>query len=226
MRRRLSFVLAVLTVAAGAALLAVAAVGATGSGRAPRPPVSVAVFVGGTPAGGGCTGVALLHVHYERPGVALTVLAAELPAAGAGGSSLLQLADTRGPQAAVDALARGGSAAGGWLWFDREGLETLTSGSLSDANAVTSPPAVLEAARRLTPPFGLPPLPAEQVGFWRTLLRGDWRPQLRVVSFENYVLAGGHVRTDLSMQAVAALGQALRLAPAGRAVVAPRALTP
>lgn len=213
MGRRLSLLAALATLAAGAALIALIAIGAARAPAEPPGPRELLLLVGGSPAAGGCAGAGILRIDYRRPALALAIIATAAP--GADGDGLCRLADRRGPDAVMEAVrtaGRGRPAA--WLWLDGEGLWTLASGLLSDANKVISSSAVQAAARQLAPPTGAAPSLSEQVDLWRRLLLAAWRPQLRVVSFENYVLAGGHAWSDLDLRGAAAVGGALRAAAA------------
>lgn len=175
-------------------------------------PDDVAIFVMGG-RGGRCSGVVWLHVDAERR--ALTAVVVAPPTSGFsptdGYAPVSAIADSAGPGAAAEAL--GGALGVGmdaWVALDRKATELAVQAMipLSDVKAARTRYREARAAWRgsggeerswatqyETLSVALPAVPFQDLG---------------VVAFSNYVLGFGFVRSDLTLQGAASLGEALR----------------
>jgi len=174
---------------------------------ASQAPKNVAVFaVGG--AGGRCTGVVWLHVDQARPALTAVVLAPETQGfvPGAGLTPMRRIVDQVGPAAAATALGEALDVPmDAWIALDSQALR-LALEPRSLAGEARPPLLLYKRAEAAWEGLGT----ARRV--WSTqyqtlgssFLRLPFE-RINVVSFSNYVLGWGHVRSDLDLQGAASL---------------------
>ena len=179
--------------------------------EAPAPDdVAVLVMAGRASS---CSGVVWLHVDAERRALAAVVVAPSVSGFSPtdGFAPISSIADSAGPRAAAAALGGAlGVSMDAWVALDRAATD-LAVQAMVPMNDVKAARTRYRAARaawrgrgdvRSTWPrqyetlrVALPQVPFQDLG---------------VVAFANYVLGFGFVRSDLTLQGVTSLGEALR----------------
>jgi hypothetical protein len=175
-------------------------------------PTDVAIFV---MAGkdGSCSGVVWLHVDAERHALTAVVVAPRVSGFSPtdGFAPVAHIADSAGPGAAAEALGGAlGVSMDAWVALDRSATDLAVQAMvpMSEVRAARTRYRTARVAWRgrgnarttwqtqyETLRVALPQVPFQNLG---------------VVAFANYVLGFGFVRSDLTLQGVTSLGEALR----------------
>jgi hypothetical protein len=177
------------------------------------PPTNVAVFVmGGGTTKATCSAVLWLHMDHVQP--ALTAVAVNPDTLGfvsrGGFAPLRRVVDEAGPGAAASALGRAlGVHIDAWVALDKDALRrTLTAMfPTSDVRAPLLGYKHVRAAWR-----GRGSARQSWTQQYRTLQVGLPRvccENLNIVTFSNYVLGFGHVRSNLNLQGSTSLATSL-----------------
>jgi hypothetical protein len=175
-------------------------------------PDDVAIFVMGG-RGGSCSGVIWLHMDAARQALTAVVVA---PATSGfsptdGFAPVSAIADSAGPSAAAEALGGAlGVSMDAWVALDRKATELAVQAMvpLTDVKAARTRYRAARAAWRGA--GGDERAWATQYETLSVALPGVQFQDLGVVAFSNYVLGFGFVRSDLTLQGAASLGEALR----------------
>ena len=186
------------------------------------PPSDIAVFVNGTSTPGRCTGVVWLHLRYDAPLLACTVVPAELDCRlqGAGYERLARIVRDAGPAAASRAL---GDALRvkmeSWVYLGRGTLRAAFPSFFENADTRLSRARLRALARAWSGGGAAQSRFAMQTGFLRRAVDGSSWTDLNLVAFVNYVLAAPNVDSDLSLQGASAIAAVLKTAPPYRVSV-------
>jgi hypothetical protein len=184
-------------------------------------PDDVAVFVMGG-RGSSCSGVVWLHVDTERSALTAVVVAPSLSGFSPtdGFAPIAAIADSAGPRAAAEALSGAlGVSMDAWVALDRKATELAVQAMvpLSEVKAARTRYREARAAWR-----GRGGAMRSWVTQYETLsaaLPSAPFQELGVVAFSNYVLGFGFVSSDLTLQGVTSLGEALRDVDRGKVEV-------
>jgi len=178
----------------------------------PPAPDDVAVYVLGG-RDGDCSGVIWLHLDAEESSLTAVVVAPKVSGfvPGAGYAPVSDIVDAAGPRAATAALSEE-------LDVEMDAWVTLRGQALRKAIEAMIPMDEVRAARGRYRQAraawrgrgGLPGAWLLQYESLRDALPRVPYHELGVVAFSNYVLGFGFVKTDLTLQGVASLGDALR----------------
>ena len=194
-----------------------------------RPPVrleaptpdDVAVFVMGG-RGGSCSGVVWLHLDAERNSLTAVVVAPRVSGFSPtdGYAPVAAIAGSAGPSTAAAALGGAlGVSMDAWVALDRQASD-LAIQAMFPANEPRAARTRYREARSAWRGLGGDTTAwATQYASLRVALPQVPFDELGVVAFSNYVLGFGFVRSDLSLQGVTSLAEALRDVDPGRVAV-------
>jgi hypothetical protein len=176
----------------------------------PPPPTNIAVFTTGD--AGTCSAVLWLHIDHSKPSLSAVVLASNTQGfvPGAGYAPLRSVVDEAGPSAAAQALGRAlGVNMDAWVELDRDALRL----AVEPMYPVLEGRARLAQYRRSRAAWE-GRLAAKQawVRQYQTLQVGLPRvayDRVNVVTFSNYVLGFGHVRSNLNLEGATGIATSL-----------------
>jgi hypothetical protein len=175
-------------------------------------PDDVAVFVMAGKAST-CSGVVWLHVDAERHGITAVVVAPSVSGFSPtdGFAPVAAIADSAGPGTAAAALGGAlGVSMDAWVALDRAATD-LAVQAMVPMNDVKAARTRYRAARTAWRGRGdVRSTWPTQYETLRVALPQVQFQDLGVVAFANYVLGFGFVRSDLTLQGVTSLGEALR----------------
>ncbi len=181
-------------------------------------PDDVAVFVMGG-RGGGCSGVLWLHVDAARKALAAVVVAPRVSGFSPtdGYAPVADIADSAGPSAAAQALSGAlGVSMDAWVALDREASDLAIQAMFPASEPRVARTRYREARTAWRGRGGDKAAWATQYASLRGALSQVPFDELGVVAFSNYVLGFGFVRSDLTLQGVTSLAEALRDVDPGR----------
>jgi len=175
-------------------------------------PDDVAVFVMAGRASS-CSGVVWMHVDAERHAFTAVVVAPAVSGFSPtdGFAPISAIADSAGPSSAAAALGGAlGVSMDAWVALDRAATDLAVQAMvpMNDVKAARTRYRAARAAWRGR--GGLRSTWSTQYETLRVALPQVQFQDLGVVAFANYVLGFGFVRSDLTLQGVTSLGEALR----------------
>ena len=177
---------------------------------APPPPTDVAVFATNTT--GACSAVLWLHIDHAEPALSAIVVAPQTQGfvPGAGFAPLHLIVDEAGPGVAAQALGRDlGVSMDAWVELDGDALRLAVEPMYPALDARASLLQYMESSAawqgRAGPQHAwVDQFRALQVGLPRVAY-----DRLNVVTFSNYVLGFGHVRSNLDLEGATGIATAL-----------------
>ena len=175
-------------------------------------PDNVAVFVMGG-RGGSCSGVLWLHVDADRNALAAVIVAPRVSGFSPtdGYAPVAAIADSAGPSAAAQALGGAlGVSMDAWVALDRAASDLAIQAMFPASEPRVARTRYREARSAWRGRGGDATAWATQYASLRVALPEVSFDELGVVAFSNYVLGFGFVRSDLTLQGVTSLAEALR----------------
>ena len=184
-------------------------------------PDDVAVFVMGG-RGSSCSGVVWLHVDADRSALTAVVVAPSLSGFSPtdGFAPIAAIADSAGPRAAAEALSGAlGVSMDAWVALDRKATELAVQAMIPLSDVKAARTRYREARLAWRGRGGAKRSWAMQYETLSAALPSVPFQELGVVAFSNYILGFGFVSSDLTLQGVTSLGEALRDVDRGKVEV-------
>jgi hypothetical protein len=179
--------------------------------EAPAPDDVAVLVMGGR--GSRCSGVVWLHVDADRRALTAVVVAPQTSGFSPtdGFAPISAIADSAGPRAAAAALGGAlGVSMDAWVAIDRKATELVVRAMIPTNDVKAARIRYREARAAWRGLGGSRRAWATQYETLSVALPAAPFQDLGVVAFSNYVLGFGFVRSDLTLQGAASLGEALR----------------